>query len=242
MGRTAKTGRDEAGAAADREARADAAEGAARAKESKAAAKLAKTEAKAAAHESAAAAKSAKKQSKAARKSAKAATKASKAAAAAAEAEAAAKATRPARAITTITDPKTAKRAVTIGKILVPVLAPVLLKAAAGARGFLDTQRAHRLGVPVSEVGVYRGPTGSTRARLDGLAGSVRELGDRAGNDLQTTRFVEVATARIADLTAATEAAASLPGGQRREMLRAIGEELNRIGADLMDRLLPARR
>jgi hypothetical protein len=179
---------------------------------------------------------------KASRKASQAASKASAAAAKASTAAAAAAATRPARLVTKLTDPKIAKRAVTIGKVLAPALAPVLLKAAAGTRGLLDERRARALGVPVDQVGAFRGPTGAAGARITGLSDSVRELASRKGNDLQVTRFAEVATARLRDLTAAVQASASMPKAKRNEVLRAVSRELDGIDADLVAHLMaPAR-
>lgn len=181
-------------------------------------------------------------EAKADRKTASASRKASAAAAKASAAAAKAAATKPARLVTKLTDPKLAKRAVTIGKIAAPVLAPVLLKAAAGTRGFLDAQRARTLGVPVDQVAAYRGPTGAVGARIDGLTDAIAELGSRAGNDLQVTRFTEVAGTRLKDLTAAVQACASMPKQRRSEVLRAVGHELDGIDADLVTHLMTPRR
>jgi hypothetical protein len=48
-----------------------------------------------------------------------------------------------------------------------------------------------------------------------------------------------VATARIADLTTAARAAASMPASRRRATLHAIARDLDRIEADLMTYLVP---
>lgn len=225
--------------AEDRAARKAAQQAAAVARESeKAAKKAAGEERKARDAES----KNRRAEIKASRKASRAASKASAAAAKASTAAAAAAATRPARLVTKLTDPKIAKRAVTIGKVLAPALAPVLLKAAAGTRGLLDERRARALGVPVDQVGAFRGPTGAAGARITGLSDSVRELASRKGNDLQVTRFAEVASARLRDLTAAVQASASMPKAKRNEVLRAVSRELDGIDADLVAHLMaPAR-
>lgn len=181
-------------------------------------------------------------EAKAGRKASKAAAKASSAAAKASTAAAAAAATKPARLVTKLADPKTAKRAVAIGRILAPALAPVLLKAAAGTRGLLDERRARALGVSVDQVGAYRGPTGAAGARITGLGDSIRELASRQGNDLQVTRFTEVAATRLRDLTAAVQACATMPRAKRGEVLRAVSRELDQIDADLVSHLMSPRR
>ena len=103
---------------------------------------------------------------------------------------------------------------------------------------FLDQQRANRLGVPVSQVGVYRGPTGPTGARITGLRTSVEELNARKGSTSAVAGFVSASRGRLADLTIAVQAAASMPGGERRSVLKAVNRELDQISADLMTHLI----
>lgn len=188
-----------------------------------------------------AASKHRREESAAERKASKAAAKAAKASAKASAAEAKAAATRPARAIQKVTDPKVAKRAMMVGKILAPVLAPFLIKAAAGVRGALDGARARQLGVPVGQVAAFRGPTGPAGARISGLTEAVHELAARKGNDLQITRFADVAGARLRDLTAAVQASATMPRPRRTELLRAVDRELDEIDADLVTHLMAPR-
>jgi len=204
----------------------------------KAAAKLARAEGKAAAKAAKAESKGARKAASAERKTAKASAKASEAATKAAKAEAALKATRPARLVDRLTDPKTAKRALSVGKVIAPALAPYAIKAAVSTRGFLDQQRAHRLGVSVADVAQFRGPTGPTGARISGLQRSLAELAARKNNELQVTRFVEVSRARLADLTTAVQASASMPRPRRARVLRAVNRELDQISGDLMTHLV----
>lgn len=134
----------------------------------------------------------------------------------------------------TVTDPKAARRALTAAKVVAPAIAPFALKAATSTREYLDNRKAAKLGVSPEQVGAYRGPTGPTQARLQGLQGSVDELRTRRPGDLQVTRFAEVSARRIADLGTATKAAASMPGGRRRVTLSAINKQLDQIDADLM--------
>ncbi len=132
------------------------------------------------------------------------------------------------------TDPKTARRLLAIVKVVGPAIAPFALKAATSTREYLDTRKASRLGVAAAEVGAFRGPTGSVEARLVGLKRNVDELRARRTGDLQITRFSDVASDRLTDLTAAVRAAASMPAGRRRDSIAAVNRELNQIDADLM--------
>ncbi|MTD15686.1 hypothetical protein GIS00_17265 [Nakamurella sp. YIM 132087] len=142
--------------------------------------------------------------------------------------------------IGTLTDPKTARRAVAAAKIAGPALAPLALKASTGARGFLDQRRAAKLGVGISEVAEFRGPTGPVSARIVGLERSIEDLRNRRSRDLQVTRFVQVARERLADLSTAVRASGSMPPGRRRATLHAVGKELGQIEADLMTFLVAA--
>ncbi|WP_353649025.1 DUF6474 family protein [Nakamurella sp. A5-74] len=133
-----------------------------------------------------------------------------------------------------VTDPKSARRAMSAAKIVGPALAPFALKAATSTRDYLDNRKAAKLGVSPEEVGAFRGPTGTTEARLKGLKGSIAELRARRTGDLQVTRFSDVAATRIADLTTAVRAAITMPAGRRRVTLSAVNKELDQIDADLM--------
>ena len=141
---------------------------------------------------------------------------------------------RAANIVETLTDPRTARRALKMVQIAGPAIAPFALDAATTARGFLDERRAIKLGVPADEVAAYRGPTGPSAARIATLRSAVAELRARRSTDLQVTRFADVARARLADLSTAVNTAASMPASRRRSTLAAVARELNQIEADLM--------
>lgn len=170
-----------------------------------------------------------------------AADAASESARTAREAAAAAKraAVPPRTVLDRVTNPRDIRRLMASARIIGPVLAPFALQAATATRGWLDERRARQLGVTAIEVAAYRGPTGATEARLAGLAQTVQDLQRRRGGDLQVVRFAEVTNNRLADLTIATRAAASMPSGRRRATLGAVARDLDRIDADLMTFLLP---
>lgn len=158
-----------------------------------------------------------------------------------AEHKAAAKA-QPKGVIGMLTDPKTVKRALSVAKLAGPIVAPYALRAATGARSFLDDRRATKLGVTADEVAAYRGPTGPAGARIAGLRSSIDDLRRRRTSDLQVARFSDVAKARLADLNTAVQTSASMPAPRRRGTLAAVGKELNQIEADLMTYLVGSSR
>lgn len=178
--------------------------------------------------------KAAKKADRSAAQASKVATRADKAGK---KAEKAAK-KEPAGLIGTLTNPKTAKRALAVAKIAGPSISPLALKAATSTRGFLDDRRALKLGVTADEVAAYRGPTGPAGARIAGLRTAIDDLRRRRTSDLQVSRFADVAKARLADLDTAVHTAASMPAGRRRGTLSAVGKELNQIESDLMTYLV----
>ncbi len=149
------------------------------------------------------------------------------------EAKKAAKKAPPPGLIGTLTDPKTAKRAIAAAKVAGPVIAPIALRAATGLRGYLDDRKSMKLGVPVDDVSLYRGPTGPALARLNTLESSIDDL-RRRRTDLQVARFADVSKGRLADLRTALQAAGSMPTGRRRSTVNAVNRELNGIDADLM--------
>ena len=138
----------------------------------------------------------------------------------------------------TLTDPKTAKRALAVARIAGPAVAPFALKAATSTREFLDQRRAVKLGVTADEVSAFRGPTGPAGARIAGLKAGVEELRARRTTDLQAVRFADVARTRLVDLSTAVNTAASMPPARRRGTLAAVNKELNQIEADLMTYLV----
>jgi len=141
----------------------------------------------------------------------------------------------------TLANPKSAKKLIAVGKIAGPAVAPLAYKAAAGTREYFDNKKAQRLGVAATEVAAYRGVTGAADARIDGLNRAIAELRARRGGELEVTRFAEVATTRLTDLSAATSAAATMPPPRRRATLRAIGNDLDQIDRDLMTYLVSHR-
>jgi hypothetical protein len=149
-------------------------------------------------------------------------------------------ATKPANLVQTLTDPKVARRGLTIVKLVGPTVTPIAIQASVGIRRLVDEQRAQRLGVDPARIGAYRGPTGATAARIDGLSGAVDDLFRRRGSEAPVVRFVDAARRRLADLSNAVETASSMPAGRRRATLRAIHRDLTQTEADLLTFLVHA--
>lgn len=133
--------------------------------------------------------------------------------------------------------PARIRRALTVSRLLAPVVVPVAYRAAIAARGAIDERRADRLGVPLSQLGQFSGQGGQLSARISGAESSLRMVADKKPKDAETKRFVAAMTERLTALSAAVTAAENMPGPRRRAAHTAITEQLDGIDADLMARL-----
>lgn len=133
--------------------------------------------------------------------------------------------------------PTRVRRALTVSRLLAPVVVPVAYRAAIAARGVIDERRAARLGVPLSQLGQFSGQSGQLSARIAGAENSLRLVAEKKPKDAETKQFVAAMTERLNALSAAIPAAENMPGPRRRNAHAAIAEQLDGIDADLMARL-----
>jgi hypothetical protein len=133
--------------------------------------------------------------------------------------------------------PTRIRRALTVSRLLAPVVVPVVYRAAIAARGAIDERRADRLGVPLSQLGQFSGVGGQFSARIAGAEKSLRSVAEKKPKDGETKQFVAAMTERLSALSAAVTAAENMPGPRRRDAHAAIAGQLDGIEADLMARL-----
>jgi hypothetical protein len=133
--------------------------------------------------------------------------------------------------------PARIRRALTVSRLLAPVVVPLVYRGAMAARGYLDERRADRLGVPLSQLGQFSGHGGELSARIAGAEQSLRLVAEKKPKDGETKQFVAAMTDRLTDLSAAVTAAENMPLTQRRTAHSAISQQLDGIDADLMARL-----
>lgn len=133
--------------------------------------------------------------------------------------------------------PTRVRRALTVSRLLAPVVVPIVYRAAISARGVIDELRADRLGVPLSQLGQFSGQGGRLSARIAGAERSLRLVVDKNPKDAETKQFVAAMTERLTALSAAIAAAENMPGQRRRDAHAAISEQLDGIDSDLMARL-----
>ena len=133
--------------------------------------------------------------------------------------------------------PARIRRALTVSRLLAPIVVPVVYRTAIAARGAIDERRADRLGVPLSQLGQFSGAGGQLSARISGAENSLRRVAEKKPKDAETKQFVAAMTERLNALSAAVTAAENMPGPRRREAHAAIAGQLDGIDADLMARL-----
>lgn len=133
--------------------------------------------------------------------------------------------------------PTRIRRALTVTRLLAPVVVPVAYRAAVAVRGYLDERRADELGVPLSQVGQFSGHGAQLSARIAGAERSLALVAEKNPKDAETRQFVTAITDRLRDLSAAVTAAENMPAARRRAAHAAIAKQLDAIDADLMARL-----
>ncbi|CAA0126633.1 Uncharacterised protein [Mycolicibacterium vanbaalenii] len=133
--------------------------------------------------------------------------------------------------------PTKVRRALTVSRLLAPVVVPLVYRASIAARGLIDERRADKLGVPLSQLGQFSGHGAQFSARIAGAEHSLRQLSAKKPKDAETKQFVNAVTERLSDLAAAVTAAENMPTARRRAAHAAIAEQLDGIDADLMARL-----
>lgn len=133
--------------------------------------------------------------------------------------------------------PSRIRRALTISRLLAPIVVPVVYRAAIAARGAVDQRRADKLGVPLSQIGQFSGVGGALSARIAGAEKSLRKVAEKKPKDAETKQFVTAISDRLGDLSAAVTAAENMPTARRRAAHTAIADQLDGIDADLLARL-----
>ena len=133
--------------------------------------------------------------------------------------------------------PTRIRRVLTVSRLLAPILAPLIYRAAVAARALIDQRRADQLGIPLAQIGQFSGHGAQLSARIAGAEKSLRMVQDKKPRDAETKQFVSAIAERLTDLSAAITAAENMPAARRRAAHAAISSQLDGIEADLMARL-----
>ncbi|KKC02477.1 DUF6474 family protein, partial [Mycobacterium nebraskense] len=115
-----------------------------------------------------------------------------------------------------IFSPTRIRRALTVSRLLAPILTPLIYRAAVSARALIDQRRADQLGIPLAQIGQFSGHGAQLSARIAGAEKSLRIVRDKKPKDAETKQFVSAITERLTDLSAAVTAAENMPAARRR--------------------------
>ncbi len=129
------------------------------------------------------------------------------------------------------------RRVLTVSRLLAPIAAPLVYRAATAARGRLDQRRADRLGVPLAQIGQFSGHGARLSARVAGAEQSLRTVQAKKPKDAETRQFAAAISERLTDLAAGVAAAENMPAARRRAAHASIAQRLDEVDADLMARL-----
>jgi hypothetical protein len=133
--------------------------------------------------------------------------------------------------------PTRIRRTLTVSRLLAPVLAPLIYRAAIAVRGAIDQRRADQLGIPLAQIGQFSGHGARLSARVAGAEQSLRAVQEKKPKDPETKQFVAAISERLSDLSAAISAAENMPTQRRRAAHAAISSQLDGIEGDLLARL-----
>ncbi|MGF2945887.1 DUF6474 family protein [Mycobacterium sp. Lab-001] len=136
-----------------------------------------------------------------------------------------------------VLSPTRIRRALTVSRLIAPILTPLVYRAAMAARSVIDQRRADQLGIPLAQIGQFSGHGAQLSARITGSEKSLRLVQDNRPKDAETKQFVAAMTERLTDLSAAVIAAENMPAARRRAAHTAISSQLDGIEADVMARL-----
>jgi hypothetical protein len=132
-----------------------------------------------------------------------------------------------------------AKRYISLGRVVAPVLAPYAMAAAGTLRHRWDDHRSRRLGVSPEELGGYSGRGGHLHARISRIARTFGELKADGSTERspQTKAFVDTNEPRLHDFASAVRAAEQMPVNRRKAAYKAVSNDLDRIEVELLSHL-----
>ncbi|MGW3999096.1 DUF6474 family protein [Amycolatopsis sp. NPDC004772] len=137
--------------------------------------------------------------------------------------------------------PKRAKNAVAVAKVLgpavIPVVAPLAVRAAGAAREAYDRYQARKLGVSVDRLGEYTGRGAALHARIAGVAEGCQDLQKSEKASKADRDFARDAMGTLEQLSASVRAAERMPAARRKSVHRAVAGELERLEGQLLNRL-----
>lgn len=122
-----------------------------------------------------------------------------------------------------------------VGPSVVPVLAPLGVRAASALREAYDRYRAYTLGVDVASLPAYTGRGARLHARIAGLSREVAALrAETSVGDREIIAYADDAESTLRQLGSAVRAAERMPPTRRRAANNATARELDRLEDQLL--------
>lgn len=132
--------------------------------------------------------------------------------------------------------PASVRRYLMVGRLVAPIVTPVIYRAAVAARGRLATIQADRAGVSPDVLRQFSGHGATLSARIATTRTALDKVAAQ-DSSADSTAFVDAMRSRLNNLAIAVDAAEAMASGQRRTAHRAIEDELGAIDADILARL-----
>lgn len=132
--------------------------------------------------------------------------------------------------------PASVRRYLTVARLVAPIVAPLVYRAAVSARGELTRVQATRAGVSPELLGQFAGHGATLSARIATARSAVTQVTEH-DSSAEARAFVDAMVNRLDNLAIAVNAAESMAPAQRRTAHQSIAGELEAIDADVLARL-----
>ncbi|WP_238420721.1 DUF6474 family protein [Gordonia sp. 'Campus'] len=132
--------------------------------------------------------------------------------------------------------PTSVKRYLTVARLVAPIAAPIVYRAAVAGRAQISALQASRAGVSPEVLRQYSGHGATLSARIATTRTALEKVVAQDTSP-DAKDFVAAMTKRLDNLTIAVETAETMSAGQRRTAHQSIDSELVAIDADILARL-----
>ena len=132
--------------------------------------------------------------------------------------------------------PASVKRYLTVARLVAPIAAPVVYRAAVAGREQLSTLQANRAGVSPEVLRQFSGHGATLSARIATTRTALEKVVAQDTSS-DSTDFVAAMTKRLDNLDVAVQTAETMSAGQRRTAHKSIADELEAVDADILARL-----
>jgi uncharacterized protein DUF6474 len=138
--------------------------------------------------------------------------------------------------------PAQMRKYIAVARVVIPIVAPLIYRGATYIRGYIDTRRAHKLGIDVQQLGDFTGHGAHLQARIANTDAALSKIdpGKPTGKKSAATpehEFVIATRTRLDALSTAVRTVEQMPHPQRRSAHQSISTELSTIESEVLARL-----